>query len=314
VQLAADLPPRVPPSLAPQALRLAPEWVGYFVAVGILFCELSRPAGVRFFWFMGVAYWLLCVYRMHRVLATVTSDRYPIRPLAAVGWHFLPVLLGTLVHLLVLTAALRLVAWSHTAVIVFFAAAIVLFSALFLHWLVKWPSEIARFVKRRIPDSHMAQDRGGAIILIGLLLTGFNTAAALAVLFLALSYLAGHLRRALKASPTYLTGDESEGPIQALPSFRRFAAGLRRGARGFAVLAGLGLVMGVLLFPPWVETGQESGRRSFQFILSPPAGDYRIDGSMLLVELAAFVAVAYGFSIVGGRFRRSKELLERSRY
>jgi len=110
--------------------------------------------------FVTRVYWFVCLYRYHKILVAVTRGAYPISPAKAVGFHFIP------------------------------------FYNFF--WIFHWPTAIAQFVNERLGAPAM---RGwvlgvgvlGAFLCQVFLDPGFGAA----LLFLATSYLAGFLKRAL---------------------------------------------------------------------------------------------------------------------
>lgn len=75
-------------------------WIG-FVFAGALFMiellfvilELDEAAITPVFTLLTVGgwiYWLVCIYRIHKILAELTRNRYPISPLEAAGKHIIP--------------------------------------------------------------------------------------------------------------------------------------------------------------------------------------------------------------------------------
>jgi hypothetical protein len=106
--------------------KLPNLWVGYIIAALLLIGEIGVfIAVIRLFSFpprttpilapielAGWIYWFICVYQMHKVLAELTNSAYPITPVAAVGYHFIP-----------------------------------LYN---VYWIFKWPAEIAKFVNTHL--------------------------------------------------------------------------------------------------------------------------------------------------------------------
>lgn len=76
-------------------------WYGYLIAIAFLFTEIAsiRIPGDKtnintillVISLVGLTYWLVCVYKIHKVLGLATSGNYPISPARAVGYHFIPI-------------------------------------------------------------------------------------------------------------------------------------------------------------------------------------------------------------------------------
>ena len=146
-------------------------WVGYIFAVAFFVVEvaegISDPTAADRVTLLdvlialgGLAYWLFCVYRMHKVLADVTNGTHPISPGQAVGNHFIP-----------------------------------LYN---LYWLFKWSNEIGNFVNSRVPSKHVARGWAGFLLLIGYLLGRVDAAISLAVIFSVGLYLTRRIRGAIE--------------------------------------------------------------------------------------------------------------------
>jgi len=80
--------------------------------------------------FIGGVYWLVCIYRIHVVLANAPNWKHPISPARAVGFHFIP----------------------------FYQ----------FYWIFKWPREIAKFVNSRLPQPIMKPVAIGVAVLAAL--------------------------------------------------------------------------------------------------------------------------------------------------
>ena len=159
--------------------RLPKLWIGYLLALatfageGIAVArnpELLKPQlqftipPLEIFLptFIAGVYWLVCIYNYHKILAAIPGYKHPISPPRAVGFHFIP----------------------------FF----------YLVWLFIWPTKIAEFVNARVKPPKM---RGWVV---GLASIGgiacqifFDPAFGIALEFLAMTYLASCLARALIA-------------------------------------------------------------------------------------------------------------------
>jgi hypothetical protein len=124
--------------------------------------------------FVGVVYWLVCVYRYHVVMQHVPGWKHPISPARALGFHFIPIY--------------------------------------YLYWIFKWPREIARFVNWKFGKPFMKPQVVGLIVFTAFLLFFFDAGLGLILLFLAASYVSGCLRRAfaLPSAPTVSTPSSTE--------------------------------------------------------------------------------------------------------
>jgi hypothetical protein len=163
-------PPAPPPAL-PQI------WIGYLLGVATIVAELvavglnpdlAKQGGIPPLYlflvsFIGGVYWLVCIYRIHVVLAHAPRWRHPISPARAVGFHFIP----------------------------FYQ----------FYWIFKWPREIANFVNSRLPQPLMKPVAVGVAVLAALLLRILDPGFGLMLLFFPMSYLSECIRRALAAPP-----------------------------------------------------------------------------------------------------------------
>jgi hypothetical protein len=155
--------------------RLPVIWVGYvlgaatiiaeFVAVE-LHPELAKEGGIPPLYlflvsFVGGVYWLVCIYRIHVVMAHAPGWKHPISPARAVGFHFIP----------------------------FYN----------LYWVFKWPSEIAVLVNRRLGQRAMKPVAVGAATVAALFLRILDPGFGLILLFFPLSYVSECIRRAFAA-------------------------------------------------------------------------------------------------------------------
>jgi hypothetical protein len=80
--------------------RPYPVWIG-FVLCGVIFAAevfdgMTHPSGTQWYfyltWVIAFIYYLMCVYRFHRILAEVTFGAYSIKPAEAVYSHLIPLL------------------------------------------------------------------------------------------------------------------------------------------------------------------------------------------------------------------------------
>lgn len=103
-------------------------------------------------------YWLVCVYKIHKVLQQATDGTYPITAKRAVGFHFLP-----------------------------------LYN---LYWLFKWPAEAIKFINVNAPAVKMKPYVPGTALLIGFLLGRLDPAIEAGIIFLALRPLVRNITKA----------------------------------------------------------------------------------------------------------------------
>jgi hypothetical protein len=164
--------PAVPPVAMPKL------WIGYLLALVTFLGEIiaiSRhpelrnakeikfevpPLEIFLPAFVTRVYWFVCIYGYHKILAAIPGYKHPITPAKAVGYHFIP----------------------------FFN----------FFWVFAWPSAIANFVNARLRAPVMRGWILGAAILGSLFFQLFlDPGFGAALLFVATSYLAGFLKRAL---------------------------------------------------------------------------------------------------------------------
>jgi hypothetical protein len=169
----SDADSQQPGSPSAQLPALPQVWIGYllgvatiaaeFVALG-LHPELAKEGGIPPLYlflvsFVGGVYWLVCIYRIHVVMAHVPGWAHPISPARAVGFHFIP----------------------------FYN----------LYWIFRWPREIANFVNPRLPQPIMKPVAVGVATLAALVLRVLDPGFGLILLFFPISYVSECIRRAL---------------------------------------------------------------------------------------------------------------------
>jgi len=115
--------------------------------------EMFLPA------FITGVYWLVCIYKYHKILANIPGYKHPVSPARAVGFHFIP----------------------------FF----------YLVWFFIWPNKIAEFVNARVKPPKMRGWIVGLVSVAGIAAGILIPALGMALMFLGLTYLALHLTRAL---------------------------------------------------------------------------------------------------------------------
>jgi len=170
----ATSPQRSDPPAQPHALPQI--WIGYLLGVATIIAEvvavglnpdLAKQGGIPPLYlflvsFIGGVYWLVCIYRIHVVLAHAPRWKHPISPARAVGFHFIP----------------------------FYQ----------FYWIFKWPREIANFVNSRLPQPIMKPVAVGLAVLAALLLRILDPGFGLILLFFPMSYISECIRRAFAAS------------------------------------------------------------------------------------------------------------------
>lgn len=168
-----DSPQRSTPPAQPPALPQI--WIGYLLGVATIVAELvavglnpdlAKHGGIPPLYlflvsFIGGVYWLVCIYRIHVVLADAPRWRHPISPARAVGFHFIP----------------------------FYQ----------FYWIFKWPREIANFVNSRLPQPVMKPVAVGVAVLAALFLRILDPGFGLILLFFPMSYISECIRRAFAA-------------------------------------------------------------------------------------------------------------------
>ena len=166
----------------PQAQASAPYpriWVGYLLGFATLIDELITfsqhpeigdqllsipPLHLFLANFICLVYWLVCVYEYHVILAQATGGKYPIKPLRAAWFHFIPI-------------------YSF-------------------YWAYKWPREFAKFVNSRLQTPLMRPERTGLALFMAFLVFLFlGKGFGMTLLFWAASHLSRCLRFALAPRP-----------------------------------------------------------------------------------------------------------------
>jgi hypothetical protein len=156
------------------ARHLPNIWIGYLLSVATFIDEAivfsGRPelatGQVKLFipplhlfllGFVSFVYWLVCIHKLHVVLALVPGWQHPISPARAVWFHFIPVYN--------------------------------------LYWLYKWPRECANFVNWRMQGA-VLQPRNAGLFILGSYLLSILL-GSLILVFFSLSFISTWIRRAL---------------------------------------------------------------------------------------------------------------------
>ena len=174
-------PEHVPLPAAP-LLPMPKLWIGYLLALATFIGEMIAvarhpemlsppdpgkeavlsvpPLEIFLPIFVSYAFWLVCVYRYHKILAAVPRYQHPISPTKAVGFHFIPLF------------------W--------------------VIWLFIWPNKIANFVNARCKMPLMRGWVFGVGFIGAMLCQVFlDRGLGIALLFVSTSYVGGFLARAL---------------------------------------------------------------------------------------------------------------------
>jgi hypothetical protein len=146
-------------------------WVGFlfafaFFVIEVLFVALDlEERGVNlilmFVLIGGWIYWLVCIHRIHKILAELTRNKYPISPGEAAGYHFIP----------------------------FYN----------LVWIFKWPIELSGYLNRRGRVKMISGGLIGALLLVALLLRFLDGSLGMLCMFAVLVYVSAKVKQHVKA-------------------------------------------------------------------------------------------------------------------
>jgi hypothetical protein len=156
---------QIPESSAPWV------WIGFLFAGAMFIVEIysvfmewddtSITRALTLIWIPGWIFWLVCIHRIHKILAELTSHRYPISPGEA--------------------------AWKH--IIPFYN----------FIWVFKWPAEISDYLNRRGRVKMISGYVVGGMLLLSLLLRFFDGAIAMAFLFGVTMFVSAKVKKHVKA-------------------------------------------------------------------------------------------------------------------
>jgi hypothetical protein len=156
------------------ARHLPKIWIGYLLCVATFVDEAAVVAGhpeiasgqlfipplhLFLLGFVSLVYWLVCVHKLHVVLAFVPGWKHPVSPARAVWFHFIPI-----------------------------------YS---IYWLYRWPREAAGFVNWRMNSTAIQPRNAGLFVLASYFSCLFLGPGGLILLFFSLSYLTSWVARAL---------------------------------------------------------------------------------------------------------------------
>jgi hypothetical protein len=142
-------------------------WVGFlfafaFFVIEILWVTLDlEERGIdlilKLIVIGGSIYWLICIHRIHKILAQLTRNHYPITPGQAAGYHFIP----------------------------FYN----------LVWLFKWPIELSEYINRHGRVKMIPGGLIGTLFLVALLLRFFDGSFGLLCTFAVTMYISAKLKQ-----------------------------------------------------------------------------------------------------------------------
>ena len=156
--------------------RTSPPWVWVgFLFAGLLFiCEVvfvfmdleetNLTIAVTLIGLPGMIYWLFCIYRIHKILAELTNNRYPISPAEAAVKHLIP----------------------------FYN----------IYWVFAWPAELSNFLNRRGRVSIISGYVIGTMLLLSLLARTIDGAIGMAFVFGVTMYVSSKVKQHVIAGRT----------------------------------------------------------------------------------------------------------------
>lgn len=154
----------------PRITRFPIVWIGFAFALIFFFAEFllllpgfdERQLTPIFLLIviLGIAYWLFCVYKLHKIMNEIAPQGYAISPGEAVGKHFIPILNAI--------------------------------------WLFQWPSEMTNYINDRGRVPVISGKLIGLFLLLSVLLRFVDGAVGLAATFGVTMYLAAKLKHHVK--------------------------------------------------------------------------------------------------------------------
>jgi hypothetical protein len=154
-------------------------WVGFlfagaFFVLGVISVLLEAEEGPLNIWLIliglaGYAYWLICVHRLHKIMAQLTHNRYSISPGEAVIKHFVPILS--------------------------------------IIWIFQWPAALSEYINQRGRVKMISGYAIGAMLLLAILLRWVDGSFGTAFLFGVTMYVSAKLKKHVKTLKT-VTADQ----------------------------------------------------------------------------------------------------------
>ena len=145
-------------------------WVGFlfafaFFVLEILFVALDlEERGIDRILIVillgGWIYWLVCIHRIHKIMAELTHNRYPISPGEAAGYHLVP----------------------------FYN----------LVWIFKWPIQLSEYLNQRGRVKMIAGGLIGTLLLLALLLRFVDGSIGMLCMFAVLMYVSAKVKQHVK--------------------------------------------------------------------------------------------------------------------
>lgn len=166
---------------APVEVKFPKLWPGYIIGLVSLALQLftfllpplaPHEVGPRMvfvtiasvvLWLIGLAYWCICLYKIHENILKMADNQYPISPARAVAFGFIP----------------------------FYN----------LYWMFKWPSETINFVNTRDKSKRLTNWFPGLVLLLSSLFSIFISFIWFIGSFGILSYLVNTLKKNLAVQP-----------------------------------------------------------------------------------------------------------------
>jgi len=108
----------------------------------------------------GWIYWLVCIHRIHKIMAELTHNRYPISPGEAAGYHLVP----------------------------FYN----------LVWIFKWPIQLSEYLNQRGRVKMIAGGLIGTLIILSLLLRFVDGSIGMLCMFAMLMYVSAKVKQHVK--------------------------------------------------------------------------------------------------------------------
>ena len=108
----------------------------------------------------GWIYWLVCIHRIHKIMAELTHNRYPISPGEAAGYHLVP----------------------------FYN----------LVWIFKWPIQLSEYLNQRGRVKMIAGGLIGTLLLLALLLRFVDGSIGMLCMFAVLMYVSAKVKQHVK--------------------------------------------------------------------------------------------------------------------
>lgn len=162
------------PPISLKSLNFPKIWPGYIMALVFLILDvvivmspqrdkqtlalLAIPLGI-----IGLVYWCIAVYKIHKSVWIMADDCYPISPAKAVGFGFLPIYN--------------------------------------IYWVFKWPSEVINFINTRDKSKRLKRWLPGLILLFSVVAGRIDGTLWFIMNFSVLTYLIKNLERSLTAQP-----------------------------------------------------------------------------------------------------------------